>query len=102
MAQHSVTDPWYSVQEAADYLGFHPQTVRNWMSKGELAFFRSPGKRGRIRIRRSELDRFAQPVPTPADTPAIEPASQPEPIGWRRRLGIPLPPVASIIEESPL
>jgi excisionase family DNA binding protein len=49
---------WVSLREAADILGVHPATVRNWADKGELASRRTPG--GHRRFRRSDLMRHAE------------------------------------------
>jgi excisionase family DNA binding protein len=52
------TTDWVSLREAADILGVHPATVRNWADKGELASRRTPG--GHRRFRRSDLLRHAE------------------------------------------
>lgn len=44
---------WVSLRHAADILGVHPATVRNWADKGELPSRRTPG--GHRRFRRSDL-----------------------------------------------
>lgn len=49
---------WVSLRQAADILGVHPATVRNWADKGELASRRTPG--GHRRFRRSELLHYAE------------------------------------------
>jgi len=45
-----------TVEEVAKWLKVNPQTVRNWVDRGELGALHV-GRR-RVRIRRSELDRF--------------------------------------------
>ncbi len=52
------TSEWVSLREAADILGVHPATVRNWADKGELPSRRTPG--GHRRFRRSDLLRHAE------------------------------------------
>lgn len=49
---------WVSLRQAADILGVHPATVRNWADKGDLASRRTPG--GHRRFRRSDLLRYAE------------------------------------------
>lgn len=49
---------WVSLREAADILGVHPATVRNWADKGELPMRRTPG--GHRRFNRDDLVRYAQ------------------------------------------
>ncbi len=48
---------WVSLRAAADILGVHPATVRNWADKGELPSRRTPG--GHRRFRRSDLLKHA-------------------------------------------
>ena len=52
------TSEWVSLRRAAEILGVHPATVRNWADKGELTSRRTPG--GHRRFRRSELEQLAQ------------------------------------------
>lgn len=49
---------WVSLHEAAEILGVHPATVRNWADKGDLVFRRTPG--GHRRFRRADLSQYAQ------------------------------------------
>ena len=49
---------WVSLRHAADILGVHPATVRNWADRGEIASRRTPG--GHRRFRRSDLTQYAQ------------------------------------------
>lgn len=49
---------WVSLREAADILGVHPATVRNWADRGELASRRTPG--GHRRFRRADLEHYAE------------------------------------------
>jgi excisionase family DNA binding protein len=50
-------DEWISLRDAADILGVHPATVRNWADKGDLPARRTPG--GHRRFRRSDLLNYA-------------------------------------------
>lgn len=49
---------WVSLRKAAEILGVHPATVRNWADKGELASRRTPG--GHRRFRQADLMQYAQ------------------------------------------
>ncbi|MFW5691929.1 MAG: helix-turn-helix domain-containing protein [Chloroflexota bacterium] len=48
---------WVSLRRAAEILGVHPATVRNWADKGELASRRTPGGHRRFRV--SDLKHLA-------------------------------------------
>ena len=52
------TSEWVSLREAADILGVHPATVRNWADKGDLPARRTPG--GHRRFRRGDLLNYAE------------------------------------------
>lgn len=47
---------WVSLGEAAQIIGVHPATIRNWAEQGELSFRRTPG--GHRRFRRSDLQQW--------------------------------------------
>lgn len=49
---------WVSLRHAAEILGVHPATVRNWADKGELPSRRTPG--GHRRFRKSDLFKMAE------------------------------------------
>jgi excisionase family DNA binding protein len=49
---------WVSLRQAAEILGVHPATVRNWADKGELAARRTPG--GHRRFRKQDLLHYAE------------------------------------------
>ncbi|TVR23979.1 MAG: helix-turn-helix domain-containing protein [Anaerolineaceae bacterium] len=49
---------WVSLRKAAEILGVHPATVRNWADRGELTSRRTPG--GHRRFRRADLEHLAQ------------------------------------------
>jgi excisionase family DNA binding protein len=51
------TAEWVSLRKAADILGVHPATVRNWADRGELPSRRTAG--GHRRFNREELIRYA-------------------------------------------
>ncbi len=51
------TSEWVSLRQAADMLGVHPATVRNWADKGDLLTRRTPG--GHRRFRKADLLQFA-------------------------------------------
>ena len=50
------TDSFLTVAEVAELLRLNPQTIRNWIDQGALPAVRVGTRR--VRIRRSELDRF--------------------------------------------
>ncbi len=52
---------WVSLRRAADLLGVHPATVRNWADEGKLPYRRTPGKHRRFRV--GDLTRLAQNQP---------------------------------------
>lgn len=49
---------WISLRHAAEILGVHPATVRNWADKGDLPSRRTPG--GHRRFRRADLMNYAE------------------------------------------
>jgi excisionase family DNA binding protein len=52
----SDTSEWVSLGEAAEIIGVHPATIRNWTERGELPFRRTPG--GHRRFRRADLQKW--------------------------------------------
>lgn len=54
----SNSSEWVSLQQAAEILGVHPATVRNWADEGKLPSRRTPGKHRRFR--RSDLLKYAE------------------------------------------
>ena len=52
----SRSSEWVSLGEAAQIIGVHPATIRNWAEQGELPFRRTPG--GHRRFRRSDLEQW--------------------------------------------
>lgn len=52
------TSEWVSLRKAADILGVHPATVRNWADNGDLTSRRTAG--GHRRFNRDDLTRYAQ------------------------------------------
>lgn len=55
----SDTSEWVSLRRAAELLGVHPATVRNWADRGDLPSRRTPG--GHRRFNRADLMRYARP-----------------------------------------
>ncbi len=51
------TSEWVSLKQAAELLGVHPATVRNWADKGELPSRRTPG--GHRRFHKTDLLQYA-------------------------------------------
>lgn len=58
MTKPDETTEWVSLRRAADILGVHPATVRNWADKGEIPARRTPG--GHRRFNKDDLTRYAQ------------------------------------------
>jgi len=54
-AEPETTRPYYTVSEAAEFVGVSGQTVKNWVSRGMLKGYRLGG---RIVIPRGELDDY--------------------------------------------
>jgi len=54
----SNANEWVSLRRAADILGVHPATVRNWADKGDLPSRRTPG--GHRRFNKADLLNYAQ------------------------------------------
>ena len=52
------TSEWVSLGEAAEIIGVHPATIRNWAERGELPCRRTPG--GHRRFRRSDLEQWLE------------------------------------------
>lgn len=52
----SQSSEWVSLGEAAEIIGVHPATIRNWAERGELPFRRTPG--GHRRFQRSALQQW--------------------------------------------
>ncbi len=50
---------WVRTEEAAKYLGVHPETVRRWGREGTIPAAKL-GNRGGFRFEREELDRFLE------------------------------------------
>lgn len=54
-----------STRQAAAEAGVHPRTIIAWIRRGWLAADKLPGKRGRYRIKRSDLsDLISSQAPT--------------------------------------
>ncbi len=58
MASSKESNEWVSLRRAADILGVHPATVRNWADSGKLPFRRTAGNHRRFNVR--ELNNYAQ------------------------------------------
>jgi excisionase family DNA binding protein len=67
----SQSSEWVSLGEAAEIIGVHPATIRNWAERGELPFRRTPG--GHRRFRKSDLQQWlaAHRVTAPADAQVV-------------------------------
>jgi len=48
-----------TVEQVADYLQVHPETVRKWLREGDLIGV-NLGGRARWRVRREDLERFIE------------------------------------------
>lgn len=58
MASSNEGNEWVSLRRAAEILGVHPATVRNWADSGKLPFRRTAGNHRRFNVR--ELNNYAQ------------------------------------------
>ena len=47
-----------TAREVGETLGLHPETVLNWIRRGDLPAFQLPG--GAIRVQETELDQWLQ------------------------------------------
>src|SRR5450755_3243138 len=68
-----MSDPetFLTVAEIAELLKLNPQTVRNWIDRGELSAVRVGSRR--VRVKQSDLDRFIEAGAT------VVPVGDPEP-----------------------
>ncbi|MEB2286663.1 MAG: helix-turn-helix domain-containing protein [Anaerolineae bacterium] len=55
-AERDQPSEWVSLGEAAQIIGVHPATIRNWAEQGELSYRRTPG--GHRRFRRIDLEQW--------------------------------------------
>lgn len=67
MSRQTVSSDWVSLREAAELLGVHPATIRNWADRGDLPARRTPG--GHRRFRRADLLQWLETrqAPPPAE-----------------------------------
>lgn len=56
----SETSRWLTIPAAADYLGLTQQAVRKLIDRRRIEKHQPSGKRGRILIRRADLDRYLE------------------------------------------
>jgi len=61
---------WVSLGEAAQIVGVHPATIRNWAERGDLPCERTPG--GHRRFRRSDLKQWIAARPMRPHTPEAQ------------------------------
>lgn len=62
MAQAPTTErEWLTVREAADYLRVSRDTIYRWAKQGKLVLYKVGGTA--TRVRKSDLDALARPVP---------------------------------------
>lgn len=54
--------------QAAEYLGVHDNTIRNWAARGDLPVHRNPMNGYRL-FKRSDLDKLLRRVAKPVKTP---------------------------------
>ena len=67
MAKRNEGSEWVSLRHAAEILGVHPATVRNWADSGKLPFRRTAGKHRRFNV--NDLSDYAR---TQVDLEPIE------------------------------
>lgn len=63
-----MADDFLTVAEIAEMLRVNPQTVRNWLDRGELPGVRVGARR--VRVRRRDLDAFLATETAPSTTAA--------------------------------
>lgn len=68
-----IDDPLLTADEAAAYLKVHPETIKRMLRRGVLRGSLPVSRRAGWRIRRSELDRVAEPAAGVAPPPTSEP-----------------------------
>jgi excisionase family DNA binding protein len=81
-SQPSITEPlgeYLTVNEVAAALKLNPQTVRNWITDGQLPALRVEQRR--VRIRRPDLDALLSQGPTDPTTEPTPAAPQRESVG---------------------
>ncbi len=54
-----VGDRWFTVEQVAEIIQVHPETVRRWLREGRLKGFALGGKSG-WRIRERDIDAFIE------------------------------------------
>ena len=84
-------DSFLTVDEIAELLKVNPQTVRNWIDRGELPAVRIGSRR--VRVRQSDLDRFIEAGATSAPDGSQAPCGvedAPSAAALRERLGVAL------------
>jgi excisionase family DNA binding protein len=57
-------EAWYTVEEIAQLLKIHPDTVRGWLREGRMQGRNFGGRTG-YRVRQSALDAFLDDRPEP-------------------------------------
>lgn len=57
---------YYNISQAAEILGFHPQSLRNWDRSGTFVAIKTPG--GQRRYTKEMLDKFYQENLTKIDS----------------------------------
>jgi excisionase family DNA binding protein len=65
------TKDWLSLKDAAELLGVHPCTVRNWSNDGKLPVYRTNGGHRRYRAQEIELWKQSHDNPEKADFDAM-------------------------------
>jgi excisionase family DNA binding protein len=56
-----------TLEEAAEYFGVNPRTIRNWGSSGKIKLYRLPAGRT-LRVRIDEIEGAMRVVPTVGTT----------------------------------
>jgi excisionase family DNA binding protein len=64
--QHTVEDPWLTLQQGATHVQAHEATLRREMKAGRLRFAKVGGRKS-IRVRRSWLDAWLEGSTRPVE-----------------------------------
>ena len=94
-------DEFLTVAEIADMLKLNQQTIRNWIDAGDLAAVRLGARR--VRVRRSELERFiaaGETAPEPQRRGAGSPEADDPATELRERIRVSIAETNAALEQD--